>query len=216
MATANRVFWETVTVIGLVLAIFAVWSGSRWLANRQIDAAEAEQQAVLEKRQEQLAADAVEVQRTAERWAEQLARSEAEAVFQSFAAGIHYASAQRWGRVLGDARDRFERIPRIEFAHLFTPGGRTIFTTNEALFESGRVDERGEWAMASAEMRSRPSSQAGITEVAGPVAGGTILWIGYNTADAMKTGQPDAFRTSGDAVQPTETEPTTSPVPASP
>jgi len=206
MATANRVFWETVTVIALVLAIFAVWSGSRWMAKRQIRQAEAEQQASIEERRAQLDEEASQVKRTAEQWAEELALSEAEAVFRSFSAGIHYAANERWGRVLGDAREQFERVPRVKFAHLMTPGGRPVFTTHADLFSSGTIDESGGWAMGSNKLRSRAGDTAGITELAGPVAGGTILWIGYDTAAAKRTGQPASF--GGEAPDAPETAPT--------
>ena len=193
MATANRVFWETVTFVALILAIFGVWTGSRLMAKRQIRLAAEQQEADLAQERAAQSNEIADLKKTAAGWAEQLAQAEAEAAFESFAAGIHYASNQRWGRVLGDARDQFRRVPKVEFAHLATASGRVIFSTTPDRFPSGRLEEQGSWALASTALRSRPGSSVGITELAGPVGDGAVLWIGYDTAAAQRTGRPGEF-----------------------
>ncbi len=201
MATAERVFWETVVALGFVALLAASWflSGRRAAHRLEETARESRAAAEVVAHDHQQALHALGS--TCEGWADSQARSEAEAAFRAFSAGIQPAAAARWTRFLGVTRDELLRYPRVAFVHLMTPGGRVLMSSDDDLTAAGRVDERADWARATQGLETRREDGSSILEMAAPVLenGQAIayLWLGYDVTAAKDATRPEALRAAG-------------------
>jgi hypothetical protein len=184
MATASRVFWESIIFMAFLAIVAGVvfWSGSRVDRNAESLAVEHEQ--ALEAADHEHRQEIEDLNRS---WADRSdarARAQARAVFSAFEAGIHTAAAARWGRYLDSAREDLMTQPAVTFVHLVSPQGRVITSSDEALAATGRLDEGGDWALAAQELVSRDGQASGAFELAAPINEGgrtvAILWMGYD------------------------------------
>jgi hypothetical protein len=198
MATAERVFWETVVVLifALLLVVFWFLSGSR--TNRDLERAATASAAAAEVTAIEHEASLAALRATCEDWAGRQALSEAEAMFKAFAAGIQPAAAARWGRFLSSTRTALLEQPRVTFVHLMTQGGRVLMSSDEEYTKVGRVDERADWARSLDKLETRPGSNAGILELAGPISDSGrpvgYLWLGYDIEAAKESSRPETLR----------------------
>ena len=184
MATAERVLWETITVVVFLVLLVgtAIWSSAR------VDRHEAKLEAEFESRM----AVAAEQNRTAAaRLEEDFVRRtrdfevrEAKAIFLSFESGVRSAITSRWGNYVSQAKSNLLEHPNVTFVHILTPSGLVLASSDEKLARGGRIDERGDWALAATGIEIRDGAQQGHIELAGPVAGSSrpaaFLWLGYD------------------------------------
>lgn len=182
MATAERVFWETVGVLAFAVLLVAAWLLSGVRAERKLEAAREEQRQELASRTAEHQAALARLEEARREEAAAHRRAEAEAVFRAFAAGLQPAALERWRRYLGAARAELERSdPAIAFVHLTTPDGYVLTSTDPRLNARGRLGEGAEWVLAADAIVSRETD--GVLELAGPIRDGTkpvaYLWIGY-------------------------------------
>ena len=186
MATARRVFWESVVVISFfaILGSVLLWSQGRAERRAAVLDRQHQEARLLEAEQQRQ-----EIEALRRSWDEHLGdrvRREAEAVFTAFEAGAHTAIGARWGRYLSGAKDALINQSDVVFVHIVTPQGRVITSSDDELTAAGRLDERGDWALATDTLESRLGDLAGTLELAGPVVENdrpvAFLWIGYDLA----------------------------------
>jgi len=189
MATATRVFWETVIFLSflVVLAGLLYWSEHR--VDRRAEALIEQHEAALRLESDRHKSLLIDMEQEWESRSEDRARAEAVAVFNAFEAGIHSAVAARWGRYLDSAKEALLDQPAVLFVHLATPQGRVISSSDAEVETAGRFDERGAWALDVDTLESRPGELENTIELAAPVReqGRTVafLWIGYDLAQVM-------------------------------
>jgi len=183
LATAERVFWETVTVVAflVLLAGTVLWFGSR--VERHRERLEREFSAKMTGAEEEQSRLAAQLRENFERQSRASRLEEANTLFRAFEAGVRSAVASRWGNYTKSATAHLLEDPRVTFAHIMTPGGSILASSDPKLVRSGRIDERGDWARASTELRMREGAVDGTIELAGPISGGdqpvAFLWLGY-------------------------------------
>ena len=188
MATAQRVFYETVAVLAFLVLLVAAWLLSGHRAERRLQAAREDQRQELESRAEEHQASLRRLAEERRSTAAAHRRSEAEAVFRGYAAGLQPAALERWRRFLGASRDELTRTdPKVAFIHLFTPSGSVLTSTDPELTARGKIDETADWALAAEGLITRPG-EGSILELAGPIlANGSpiaYLWLGYDVGEA--------------------------------
>ena len=195
MATAHRVFWETVIFLTFLVVLAGVLFLGLSMAIRPRDQWHADD--LSRQHEESLRIDSekhqAEIASLERKWTARLAdrsRNEAEAVLNAFEAGAHTAIAARWGRYLATATETLTGRPEVLFLHIVTPQGRVVTGSDETLRTSGRLDETGEWVLAATGIESRTGAESGMLELAMPVREGgrtvAFLWMGY---DATRIGQ---------------------------
>lgn len=198
MATAERVFWETVTVVAflVLLAGTVLWFGSRVERHRErLEREFSVKMAGAEEEQLQLA---TQLREDHERQSRASRLEEANTLFRAFEAGVRSAVASRWGNYTKSATANLLEDPRVTFAHIVTPGGSVMASSDPQLARAGRIDERGDWARASTDLRMREGAVDGTIELAGPIGGSdqpaAFLWLGYApegvTATAAEPSDP--------------------------
>ena len=194
MATAQRVLWETITVFAFVALLITVWVLSGMRSEAKIRRAESETRTSVESLENDQRAELEALRRTCQEWGEAQARQEAEAVFRNFSAGIRRAAESRWGGYLDTAKSELLRQPRIVFAHLISPTGRVLFTSDKDYAAKGRADQRADWALAASSIQSRLAGEPGVLEVAGPLGpkeqSVAQLWLGYDIESAIESSRP--------------------------
>lgn len=188
MATAQRVLYETITVIVflVVLAGTVIWSEAR-IKRRGRQLQDQQEQAIAEaesdfQRRQQELAEAYDVQ------SRERAIDEARAVFSAFESGVRSATGARWGNYLSNAKTDLLQHERVAFVHVLTQSGLVLASSDEKLSRSGRADERAQWALATTRLSIRDSTIPGHVELAAPMRQGGrpigFLWIGYDIRSA--------------------------------
>lgn len=184
MATARRVFWESIIFLAflVILAGVVLWSNSRVSRNTAVLAEDHARSAELAQERH-----SDEIESLRQSWMAESrirAQGQAAAVAQAFAAGIRTAAAGRWGRYLDSARDALMADPAVSFAHLVTPQGRVITTSDESIEASGRLDEADQWPLSAEALTTRNRAESGLYELALPIVEGdrtvAVLWLGYD------------------------------------
>ncbi|MCP4202159.1 MAG: hypothetical protein GY769_09510 [bacterium] len=207
MATAERVLWETVTVVVflLLLAGTVLWSGSR--VERHRGRLEAEFDAKIATAAEEQRRITEELGADFERRSHEYRVREAEAVFHAFEAGVRSAVASRWGNYANRAKSNLLEDSRVSFVHILTPAGLILASSDEKMARTGRVDERGDWALATTELTTRDGTVEGSIELAGPMYTNgrpiAFLWLGYDLADS-DTSDASAGSAGSPAEEPAE------------
>ena len=188
MATAQRVFYETVTVIVFLLLLVAAWMLSGYRAERRLGAAREEQSRVLERRAEEHREALRRLEEARDAAAGEQRRAEAAAVFRGFAAGLQPATLEGWRRFLSASREQLMGSdPKVAFVHLLTPAGYVLTSSDPDLLARGRLDESGDWVLAAEGLTNR-DGDGGVLELAGPVLSNkrpvAYLWLGYDIGAA--------------------------------
>jgi hypothetical protein len=184
MATASRVFWESVIFLAFlaILAGVVFWSGGR--AERHKESLAVEHEAALSEAAQRHRDEIDTLRQSWDELSAIRAQEQAKAIFSAFEAGIHTAAAARWGRYLDNARDGLMEQPAVTFVHLVTLQGRVITSSDSELAATGRLDERGDWALAAQQLSSRTEGGVASFELAAPVLERgqpvAILWIGFD------------------------------------
>lgn len=179
----KRTMWEILIILVLAGAGFGLWQWSEINAQRAVG----EQ---VERQQKEVG----RLEQDYDAWIESLARDQAEAVFQAFAAGIRAAVVAGRDDALRDAKLQILHLPEVLSVHLFAPDGTVIFSSDDKLTTTGRVDERARWALEAKGLTSREGDRPGTLEVAAPIAGDAgpeaILWIVYRTEGLRDKTRP--------------------------
>ncbi|MDH3743624.1 MAG: hypothetical protein OES47_00815 [Acidobacteriota bacterium] len=197
MATAERVFWETVVVLGFMALLAASWFLSGQRAERRQERAARESHATAEVVAQEHTDALAALRETCEDWAALQTNSEAKAAFRAFSAGIQPAAAARWGRFLNATKTELLNQPNVVFVHLMTPSGRVLMSSDEDYTKSGRVDDRADWARTTERLETRSQGEGAMLEMAAPVLDGdqpiAYLWLGYDIAAAKEALRPEAL-----------------------
>lgn len=189
MSQPKRILIQIVVVILLLFIIYGVW----WWGERRADQRIARQA-------EEYVSQLRMVREQSEAWATALARSEAEAVFQAFASGIHPA-------VLAGRRDTLDlaigallELPGVAFVHIVLPDGSVVASSDRKLTTTGKVGEEAAWALEVQERSQRPGETPGTLEVASPILGptgpGAVLWMGYKVNLVKENARPEGLATT--------------------
>lgn len=190
MATARRVFWETVFFFGFLLVItgLVLWSGWR------LDSASArlteEYEQALDRRSSDHLAEIEDLRGAAAAAERRHAEREARAVFRSFTAASRTAIEARWGSYLADATEDLSRLPEVEFVRILTPTGGSMSSAGRNGDESDPRFAGGiEWALETTALETRAGRATGLLELAAPVEsdGRTIayVWLGYDISQSI-------------------------------
>jgi hypothetical protein len=185
MATARRVFWETVFFFAflLVIAGLVLWSGQR---TDSVSARLTEEyEEALDRRDSDHSAELEELRKAAAEAGRQHAEREARAVFRAFTAASRTAIEARWGSYLASATEDLSRLPEVEFVRVMTPTGGRLSSAGRVGDESDPIVAGGiAWALETTALETRPGRTTGILELAAPVEleGRPIayLWLGYD------------------------------------
>ncbi len=184
LATAERVLWETVTVVVflLLLAGTMIWSGAR--VERHRGRMEADFDTRISAAAEEQRRTAARLEADFERRSHEYRVHEAEAVFRAFEAGVRTAVASRWGNYVKRAKSDLLEESRVTFVHILTPAGFVLASSDEKIARTGRIGELGDWARAATELSVRDGAVEGSIELAGPVGAPgrpvAFLWLGYD------------------------------------
>jgi hypothetical protein len=196
MATARRVFWETVFFFGFLLVIggLVLWSGRR--TDSVSVRLTAEYEEALGRRDADHLAELEELREAAAEAERQHAEREARAVFRSFVAASRTAIEARWGSYLADAAEDLSRLPEVEFVRVMTPTGGRLSSAGKVGDESDPHFSDGiAWALEATALETRPGRTTGIVELAAPVeAGGrpiAYVWLGYDIRQSVGAGNSE-------------------------
>jgi hypothetical protein len=130
-----------------------------------------------------------------------MADKQAEAALRSFAAGLYPAllsGAKETGRSdLDVAVGAFLELPGVEFAHVLSPDGKVLASSDRKFMVLGNVSGRADWALGATALESRPGETPGTLQLAAPILSsrGTeaIVWIGYSTRRVADSCRPQAL-----------------------
>ena len=166
----------TGVALAIVAVVFAWWWGEQ-ARRTQLAEVQARHFGELETLQER----ALETR-------DRLVRREAEAVLQAFSAGIHPAIlANRTDPVDAAVVDLIQ-LPEVLFAHVATPQGVVIASSDRKLVGTGNLGERGSWALAATDLQTRPGDADGTLELAMPLTASSAwhvtVWLGYDVQAA--------------------------------
>ena len=185
----KRIGIEIVIILVLVVAIFGIW----WWMDRQ-----ATQQA--EDLRQEMESRVAETRETARGWADDLARSEAEAAFRSFAGGIAPTVLAKRTDDLSQAVGGLLEMPGIIFVHVIGADGSVLATSDRKLATLENASEQARWALGASKLTTRESERGGVMELAAPVVGPTgaagYLWMGYDTGQVLRETRPESFEAS--------------------
>jgi hypothetical protein len=179
----KRIAVELLVVLALALVAAGLWwrtgrGAERRLAGQQTTAAQ--QRAALES--------------AANRWAEALVASEAEAAFRAFASGIQPLVLANQRQALDQAVGALLALGAVEFVHVVAPDGAILATSDRKLATTGRIPAEGRWVLETASLAVRRGQHPGGLELAAPVVGAAgpagFLWLGYDTGRVMSEERP--------------------------
>lgn len=119
---------------------------------------------------------------------DRLVMREAEAVLKAFSAGIHPAIMASRTESIDAALVDLIQIPEVVFAHVATPQGVVIASSDRKLVGTGNLGERGSWALTATDLQTRPGDADGVLELAMPMAASSgwhvVVWLGYDVQAA--------------------------------
>lgn len=183
MSNRKRLILEIAIVVLLVLTCIALWNwGQQESEKRAAELTAQHESAAARLRQE------------CETQAERLARSEAEAVFRAFAAGIQGSALGQQTGMLDMAKGSLLQLPHVAFVHVLAPDGQVLTSSNEKYAVAGQADARAAWALEATDLRTRAGDLPGTIEIAAPFQGASgraaILWLGYKTQELLAQAEP--------------------------
>jgi len=188
MRAPSRTFLEIVGVGLAMIAVLLTWWWGDHGRRTQLAAAEARFLGELET-----------VQSRALETRDRLVMREAEAVLRAFSAGIHPAVKVNRQESVDAAVVDLIQVPEVLFAHVVTPEGVVVASSDRKLVGAGRVGERDGWALTATELQTRPGDADGTLELAMPLAAASgwhvVVWMGYDIrAAAAAADEPDRTR----------------------
>lgn len=181
----KRLGTEVLIIAVLVLALVGLW----WYMDHRAEAGRAELEADW-----QVRVDVAEA--AAERWTEALARSEAEAVFRAFAAGVHPLVLPGRGDTLDQAVAGLLELSAVEGVHVVGADGRVLASSDRKVLTTGRLDERDSWVLATSDLEVTEGDRPGVLQLAAPIFGPAgpagFLWLAYDVEQARAETRPAA------------------------
>lgn len=178
MSNRKRLLVEVAAAVLLLLICVAFWSFSRQQSEQQLAEAQARHESAVQ-----------QIRQECEERAEELAASQAEAVFRAFAAGIQGNALGQQRGMLDLAKSSLLRMPHVAFVHVLAPDGKVLATSNEKYAVAGSADARASWALEAGDLQIRPGDLPGTTEIAAPFQGASgrvaVLWMGYKTDELL-------------------------------
>ena len=158
----------------------------------QIDRARYEKRsAAMEQRHDR---ETAELRAASEEWADAVARAQGEVVLRAFAAGISPA-------VLAGRREGVEiaavsllHVRGIAGIHVLGLDGAVLYSSDAKLVTTGEGEYRGEWALQVSEFASRPSTRAGVMDIAVPIVNAgkplAVAWLEYDVEAVQSAARP--------------------------
>jgi hypothetical protein len=108
-------------------------------------------------------------------------------VLRAFVAGAHSAILAGDRKAVDQALVALLQLPEVTFVHILEGDGTVIATSDRKLATAGLPAASADWALAVAELTSRPGKGTGATELAvvvtRPDETRAIVWIGYAAGD---------------------------------
>ena len=186
-ANAKRLLIEIAVVAVVALVGFGAW----WWCDRQLERSVGEVERDYQAR-------IATLEQNCELWADALAAKQSEAVLRAFAGGVYPSLIEdRAGGELDVAIGALLELPGVEFAHLLTPDGLVLTSSDRKFTVLGEVAGRADWALGATELTSRPGERPGTLELAAPILSteGTeaILWLSYGTEAVKEECRPESF-----------------------
>ncbi|HSK75328.1 MAG TPA: hypothetical protein VLQ45_02640 [Thermoanaerobaculia bacterium] len=185
MSNRKRLMLEIAVAVLLLLICAAVWTSSRRSGEQRLAQLETRHESAVE-----------QIRQECEARAEELATSEAQAVFRAFAAGIQGSVLGQQKGMLDMAKGGLLRLPHVAFVHVLTPDGKVLTTSNEKYAVAGSADARASWALQASDLQTRPGDLPGTIEIAAPFQGASgrvaVLWLGYKTQELLRATPQDA------------------------
>ena len=177
MQTPSRTVVEIAGVgLAIVVILFTVWGGAH-ARRSQIAEIQARHLGELETAQQR----ALETK-------DRLVMREAEAVLRAFSAGLHPAILANRTEAVDAAVVDLIQLPEVVFAHVATPQGVVIASSDRKLVGPENVGERGRWALKATDLQTRPGDADGTVELAMPLAASSgwhvVVWVGYDIGAA--------------------------------
>jgi hypothetical protein len=180
----KRLGAEVLIIAVLVVALVGLW----WYMGHRAEAERAELEADW-----QVRVDVAEA--AAERWTEALARSEAEAVFRAFAAGVHPLVPGR-ADALDQAVGGLLELSAVEGVHVVGADGRVLASSDRKVLATGQLDERLSWVYATSDLQVTEGDRSGVLQLAAPIFGPAgpagFLWLAYDVEQARAESRPAA------------------------
>lgn len=180
---AKRTGIEALIIVILLLALVGAWWYRGHRAAAQV--AEIEEACATQ-------VQALEAQST--QWTRALADAQAEAVFRAFASGIHPLVLPERRDSLDQAIAALLELDGVDSVHMLSPDGEVLASSDRKLQTTGRVGERGAWALAATDLVRRDSERPGVSELAAPIVGSSgptgYLWMGYQTDAVRDAARP--------------------------
>ena len=178
---------RTVVEILAVLALALVAVGAWWWADRRRGERLETERAQSQERLRTL-------ESAANRWADALAASEAEAAFRAFASGIQPLVLANQAQAIDQSVGALLELPGIAFVHVVAPDGSVLATSDRKLATTGSIPDEGRWVLETAGLAVRRSADPGVLELAAPVVGAAgpagFLWLAYDTGAVMAEERP--------------------------
>ena len=181
--SAKRLGIEALIIVLLILALLGAW----WYRGHRAAAERVELE-------ESFAAQIQSLEEQTAQWTDAMAQGQAEAVFRSFASGIHPLVLPERRDSLDQAVAALLELPGIDSVHVLSAEGSVLASSDRKLLTTGQAGERGEWALGATELVRRASELPGVTELAAPIVGPAgpagYLWIGYQTDAVRDAARP--------------------------
>jgi type II secretory pathway pseudopilin PulG len=175
MSRLPRAVWELVVLLIIALAAMVAWQIVDSKHQKQLNELKSQLRVELEEQREEVRLSQ-----------EQLVASAAEGVLRAFVAGAHSAILAGDRRAVDQALVALLQLPEVTFVHILEDDGTVIATSDRKLATAGLPAASADWALAVAELTSRPGKGIGATELAvvvtRPDETRAIVWIGYATS----------------------------------
>lgn len=141
------------------------------------------------------AAQSQALHRSAEQWADALAKAQGEAALRSFAAGLAPSLLAGRENAVEIAGTSMLRLSGVLGVTVLRPDGKALYASNAKLTVSDGGNEQTRWALTATDFITRAGTRSGTAEMALPVTDrGTVLaivWLAYDVNATREQYRPE-------------------------
>nr|MBP7462120.1 hypothetical protein [Candidatus Delongbacteria bacterium] len=153
------------------------------------------------------------ISQEAENWVNALVMQQGENLLRAFTAGISPSVLAERQQGIELSSVSLLRIPGVVGIHVIRPNGQVVYSSDVKLTTTGKVDERGGWALTATDIISRDSQKEGIEDYALPIMDSgkivVVVWLEYDLAGIINQARPSILEPPADSI-PAESVPTDS------